>query len=164
MFLQNGRLPQFVNKKSRQPQFQVKWKTASIKAPASPELGTAQPHLLYRPESNYLYYFQMAERFGILFPNTSVCSTFGQWVLGKGNKMALFCPSEPHRAISKSIVADLSVLAIERSWLRNERNDSLCILSEPNFSDCEFLLVPNIDCQTTGPDKEYVNLCVNTFR
>ena len=107
---------------------------------------------------------QTGDRYGILFPNNSVCSTFGQWAYGKGNKLALFCPSEPHRAIAKSIVADMSVLAIERSRLRNETNDALCILSEPNFSDCNCILVPNIDCLSAGPDKEYVNLCVNTFR
>ena len=106
----------------------------------------------------------MGEKYGILFPNTSVCSTFGTWAFGKGHKLALFCPSEPHRAISKAIVTDMSVLAIKRSRLRNERNDALCILSEPNFSGCSFLLIPNIDCLTTQPDKEYVNLCVNTFR
>ena len=38
------------------------------------------------------------------------------------------------------------------------------IIKEPDFSDCDALVIPNIDILPHNPDTEYVRLCKNMFR
>ena len=102
-------------------------------------------------------------RYGVLFPNSIVTATFGTWALSKGHKVTLYSPGGAHDIILKALVTDLTVLAVERSRLRNEPNDSLQVKALPNFLGCEILLVPNLDVMSLS-DQEYIALCMNTFR
>ena len=105
-----------------------------------------------------------SDRIGILYPNGALCSTVGSWAMNRNWKLTLFCPGEAQKEISKAIVLDLTVLAIERSRLWNATNDAISITSQPKFSGCKYLLVPNIDSLSSQSDEEYVHLCFNTFR
>ena len=81
--------------------------------------------------------FSMAMfRYGVLFPNSIVTATFGTWALSKGHKVTLYSPGGAHDIILKALVTDLTVLAVERSRLRNEPNDSLQVKALPNFLGC----------------------------
>lgn len=38
------------------------------------------------------------------------------------------------------------------------------VIQEPDFSECDALVVANLDVLPANPDMEYARLCQNTFR
>ena len=102
----------------------------------------------------------MGDCFGVLFPSGSLPSVFGSWAFTKGHRVSLYRPD----GIPKYIFTDLSVQAIERSRLRNEPNNALTKLTEPDFTNCNYLTVPKLDVLAKKNDIDYAHLCMNTFR
>jgi hypothetical protein len=104
-------------------------------------------------------------RFGILYPNGSQTATFGSWVLRNNrSKLTLFSPGDPYKDMTKNLVLDLAVQGVEQARLGDLPNTNFEILAYPNLSQCEFLVVPNLDILPHNMDDvDYVTFCMNTF-
>ena len=103
--------------------------------------------------------------FGILYPNNVTASTFGSWVLTKGHSLSVYNPGGDFSSVrNQSILLDLQIQAEEDARLKNENTVKFAFLRRPALSDCDYLVVPNLDILPMNPDEHYVTMCMNTFR
>ena len=102
--------------------------------------------------------------FGIMYPNGSTTSTLGNWLLTKGHNLVLYSPVDPYTPLTRSLVLDLQIQAAERSRLHGTTDRIFEIRSNPDLEDCDYLVIPNLDVLPHSSDKDYVHMCMTTFR
>ena len=106
----------------------------------------------------------MSKNYGILFPNGATSTLFGSWALSQGHHLSLYCPGGPDYQMTRYMVTDLEIIAVERARLRGEESPAFRVIDDINFTGVHTFVVPNIDMLPQNPDKYYVDLCMNSFR
>ena len=126
-------------------------------------MPTGNSYHLY-DEFHILSILQMTRHYGILWPNGSQSTMFGSWAISQGHRLSLYSPGGEDKVMTRSIVADLSILSVERVMRSNLDSDPLTVLESADFSGIDVLLVPNVDVLPSQEDEKYTDMLMNTFR